>query len=247
MLSFRAVSTGLHLVGVFAHPDDESWSAGGVLAACSRAGHQVTVLTATRGESGTDVRGELSAGAALGELRVAELQGACKRLGAQSRLLELADGQLEVDRCRVALEQALDELHPDVLLTLGTDGGYGHRDHTALTQAALRSTHSARRVVTLEFPAAHFEPVRRALRRLGVIDPEVHDLGIDRDEAHLVFTLGELQSVKREAVECHASQTRSADEFLRPGILAPLLTEEWMRVAAGEPLPDDACLPTDGL
>lgn len=38
------------LVGVFAHPDDESFAAGGLLAALAERGAEVTVISATRGE-----------------------------------------------------------------------------------------------------------------------------------------------------------------------------------------------------
>ncbi len=41
----------LSLLAVFAHPDDESCLAGGLLAGCAAAGIQVTLICATRGEA----------------------------------------------------------------------------------------------------------------------------------------------------------------------------------------------------
>ena len=42
------------IVGVFAHPDDETYLAGGLFALARRAGNRVVVVTATKGERGTD-------------------------------------------------------------------------------------------------------------------------------------------------------------------------------------------------
>ena len=42
------------VLGVWAHPDDELYLSGGVLAAAAAAGQRVVVVTATRGEHGTD-------------------------------------------------------------------------------------------------------------------------------------------------------------------------------------------------
>ena len=41
------------VLAVWAHPDDESFVAGGLLAAASDAGSRIVCLTATRGEHGT--------------------------------------------------------------------------------------------------------------------------------------------------------------------------------------------------
>jgi LmbE family N-acetylglucosaminyl deacetylase len=41
------------ILSVWAHPDDESFAAGGLLAAASDAGSRIVCLTATRGELGT--------------------------------------------------------------------------------------------------------------------------------------------------------------------------------------------------
>ena len=52
------VAAGLGTVlGVWAHPDDEAYLAGGLMAAAVDAGARVVCVTATRGERGTpDVR-----------------------------------------------------------------------------------------------------------------------------------------------------------------------------------------------
>jgi N-acetyl-1-D-myo-inositol-2-amino-2-deoxy-alpha-D-glucopyranoside deacetylase len=67
-----------------AHPDDESISTGGTIAALLRDGARVTVVTGTRGERGEVVPGDLHAlegTALLGPHRVGELADALRELG----------------------------------------------------------------------------------------------------------------------------------------------------------------------
>ena len=42
------------LLGVWAHPDDEAYLSSALMAAVRRSGARVVVVTATRGENGTD-------------------------------------------------------------------------------------------------------------------------------------------------------------------------------------------------
>ena len=53
------------LLGVWAHPDDEAYLSSGLMRAVRRAGGQVVVLTATRGEHGTDCSAARTSAAAL--------------------------------------------------------------------------------------------------------------------------------------------------------------------------------------
>lgn len=77
---------------VHAHPDDESTSTGATMGALSRAGAQVDLLTATRGEMGEVIPDDLKyleawdpgttdRGEGLGELREKELEAALNVLG----------------------------------------------------------------------------------------------------------------------------------------------------------------------
>jgi LmbE family N-acetylglucosaminyl deacetylase len=59
--------TGCDVLAVFAHPDDESLLAGGLLAACATAGLRVGIVSLTRGELGVVEEGERLGGASDGE------------------------------------------------------------------------------------------------------------------------------------------------------------------------------------
>src|SRR5690625_651152 len=76
---------GEGILAVHAHPDDETLTHGGTLAAWARAGEPVTLVTCTRGEQGEVIPPELKHlegdGAALAEMREQELAAAVAALG----------------------------------------------------------------------------------------------------------------------------------------------------------------------
>ena len=84
------------LMAVYAHPDDESYSVGGVLAQCASQGIPTFVVCATRGEVGEIADQALATPANLGEVREKELREACRTLGVKEVVfLDYVDGQLE--------------------------------------------------------------------------------------------------------------------------------------------------------
>src|SRR5262245_66493629 len=71
----------LRLLGVYAHPDDETFSAGGTLAKYVAAGAEVMVVSMTQGEAGQIRDAHAATRRTLGEVRAAELRRACQELG----------------------------------------------------------------------------------------------------------------------------------------------------------------------
>jgi LmbE family N-acetylglucosaminyl deacetylase len=131
------------LMAVLAHPDDESLGFGGTLAAYASRGVDVHLLTATRGEAGRYHhfrRGEAGhpGAPALGAIRERELRAAAAVLGIRSvSLLDYPDQHLDAADPREvvdAIAAHLRRVRPDVVLTFGPDGAYGHPDHIAISQ-----------------------------------------------------------------------------------------------------------------
>src|SRR5690242_14232104 len=71
------------LLGVFAHPDDESFCAGGTFAKEIAHGAEVMVVSATRGEAGQIRSAGTATRRTLARVREQELYCACQRLGIQ--------------------------------------------------------------------------------------------------------------------------------------------------------------------
>jgi LmbE family N-acetylglucosaminyl deacetylase len=138
------------LLAIFAHPDDESYGAGGVMALAAAAGNTVWVLCATNGDQGGRP-GEVDVDHSLDpEIRRAELACACRELGiAEPIFLGYRDSGMEgwgapegslsrapedevVERILTVIRQ----LRPAVIVTFDPGGVYGHPDHTACSATA---------------------------------------------------------------------------------------------------------------
>jgi LmbE family N-acetylglucosaminyl deacetylase len=129
----------LKLMCVLAHPDDESLGTGSTLAKYASEGIEIYLVTATRGERGWNGDEQDFPGLeALGTLREAELRCAAEKLGLrQVSILDYIDG--EVDQADPAQAIAkitahIRQIRPQVVVTFGPEGGYGHPDHIAVSQ-----------------------------------------------------------------------------------------------------------------
>ena len=126
------------ILAVFAHPDDETL-VGPLLAAYARRGARVQLAIVTDGSQGTRPHAGIPAGPELALARAEEARCSCRALGIEAPvLLGFKDGELgqrarppwgplaEVER---ALSKVFLDVRPDVVLTFGPEGGYGHPDH----------------------------------------------------------------------------------------------------------------------
>ncbi len=127
------------LLCITAHPDDESMGCGPTLARYAAEGVAVSLVCATRGERGWAGPPEKDPGLAeLGRIRTAELHAAARVLGLQRvDFLNFIDGDLDQAPLPDALAQLvplLRTIRPQVVITFGPEGGYGHPDHIAISQ-----------------------------------------------------------------------------------------------------------------
>jgi LmbE family N-acetylglucosaminyl deacetylase len=132
-------SASLRLMAVVAHPDDESMGLGGTLVAYAAQDVEISIVVATRGEQGW--RGEAPERpdpAEFGALREAELRAAAQLLGAQEIVfLDYADGELgqvDAEEATRRIAREIRRFRPQVVVTFGPDGAYGHPDHIAISR-----------------------------------------------------------------------------------------------------------------
>jgi LmbE family N-acetylglucosaminyl deacetylase len=135
------------LLGIFAHPDDETFCAGGTFARYAERGAEIMVVSATRGQAGQIRDAAVGNRRTIAAVREAELRLACERLGiTKVRCLDYVDGTLadaEFSALVDEIAEVICEFEPDVVITFGPDGGYGHPDHltiSAVTTAACQRT-----------------------------------------------------------------------------------------------------------
>ncbi len=135
------MSEPLKLMGIFAHPDDESLGNGGTFAKCAAEGVETYLVTATRGERGWFGEEDQYPGPdRLGRIREEELHAAAGVLGFKEvRFLDYRDGELDQAKPAEAIEKIVEHLRrvrPQVVLTFDPNGAYGHPDHIAICQFA---------------------------------------------------------------------------------------------------------------
>jgi LmbE family N-acetylglucosaminyl deacetylase len=157
-----------------AHPDDETFTAGGLLATATANGQQVICVTATRGEGGSQDEARWPT-ATLGEVRDSELQAALQVLGIQRHhWLGYIDGQLEgvpADEATAKVRAYIDQYQPDSILTFGPDGLTGHPDHQAVsawTRAAAQGLDKPRVYQVVVNPDDYEQQLRKLDEQMNI-------------------------------------------------------------------------------
>jgi LmbE family N-acetylglucosaminyl deacetylase len=212
------------LLAIFAHPDDESYRAGGTLALLARNGTRVWVLCATRGELGIPKHTPEEAG----KIRQDELECACRALGIEPpRFLDYQDGtldQVDEDQAVDQVVRAIRELRPQALLTWPPDGVSGHPDHVAVScwtsEAFQRAADPA---AYPEHQAAGFPPhaasalyhivVPRSLTA-ALKMPHLHT--VPDEDVTLTVDVSEVWDTKMAAIHCHRSQISNSPILSAP-------------------------------
>ncbi|MCC6790469.1 MAG: PIG-L family deacetylase [Thermomicrobiales bacterium] len=218
----------LRLMGVLAHPDDESLGFGGTFAKYAADGVETMLVTATRGERGwTGDPLSYPGPWELGRRRERELRRAAGALSIrQVVFLDEMDGELHcVSAPDVTAKIAAEirRFRPDVVVTFGPDGAYGHPDHIAISQ---QTTAAVTAAADPAFPDIDGEPhrVSKLYYRVWTASEEAAyrsvfgDVSIKVDGAHRSWfgwpdwavsarlDTADYWSEVSEAVACHQSQ-----------------------------------------
>ena len=147
MIRYPTIAKLGTILGLWAHPDDETWCAGGILAAAAANGQRVVCVTATRGEAG-EQHDPLATSEPLGSVRERELRAALNVLGIREHhWLNYYDGQCHtVDDQEAAahFQHIIEASKPDTILTFGPDGLTGHPDHQAVSRWTDLALHGAK-------------------------------------------------------------------------------------------------------
>jgi LmbE family N-acetylglucosaminyl deacetylase len=220
------------LMAILAHPDDESLGIGATLARYAAEGVETYLVTATRGERGWRGAASDDPGlTAFGQLREAELRCAARALGVHEvQFLNYIDGDLDQAEPAAAIGLIVGHLRrvrPQVVITFGPEGAYGHPDHMAicqLTLAALSASadpawqaqggHAPHRVSKLYYMADSAAGMALYSQLFGDLIMPVD--GVDRSwpgwpewMLSTVLDTDAYWRTAREAILCHHSQVDS--------------------------------------
>jgi len=223
-------------VGIWAHPDDEVFASGGLLAEAARRGERVVCIYLTNGEAGLSY-GQPSSTVALANLRRHELGASLARLGVRERrffgypdgCLPQVPGQKVISR----IHDALVELQPDEIVTFGSDGFTGHPDHKALS-GFVRAAMSL-----WDQPGARLNEVVMSTEWKGAFGPALnefdafwpgHPTAFDDPDISLRLD-DEILDAKVEALRAHASQMKHLFDAYGDNFMRALASREHYRVS----------------
>lgn len=236
------------LLAIIPHPDDESYSFGGTIALAARAGWDCLVVCCSSGEQG-EFDGLPASAATLGPIREGELTQSCSLLGAREpRFWRWPDGGLAALDGTDDVRHLIDREQPDLVLTLGADGAYGHPDHVAVhhwVAAAWASLQDARPALLFAaFPRGLFLPqYTKCIDMMG--DPPSPPVSaIGAGPVHYEVPIASVATTKLAAISAHASQLPGGqpEALFPPGIISSLLEVERFADAKGAPRAQTAAL-----
>jgi len=196
------------ILSVFPHPDDENMI-GSVLAKYARLGHKVYVIIATDGKDGTRVT-KIPSGDSLGMIRQKETICACEKLGINPPIylhIDRLDTKFGVrpylngrKKMMEELKVQIQKIKPDILITFGPDGEYGHSEHIVtgaiVTELLLREGWVDK--YPLYFPADTEEEVAEGGHINGYVDKQYLNLKLDYSD--------EDEQKMLEAAKCYNTQ-----------------------------------------
>jgi LmbE family N-acetylglucosaminyl deacetylase len=223
---------------VFAHPDDETFCVGGIVAKYAAAGVPVDLFCLTNGDAGKSASVPVSSREELAAMRRRELAIAAKILGIGT--VEMAgyrDGELaQTDPAQLTgdIVAFIRRTRPTVVLTFGPEGApTGHSDHRAVSRAATAAFFLAQ--LPTAFPDQQLQP-HRPLRlyyqawMFPFPDPK---LKFESVPATAFIDVRAWKHKKDAAFRAHATQQGSAGVFYS----SAFFDIEYLALAAGVPQP----------
>ncbi len=204
------------ILGVWAHPDDETYLSAGLMARAVRGGSRVVCVTATRGEGGS-MDDERWPPETMGRVRTAELERSMQILGvSEHHWLDLPDVDMETglpDEGYARVRDLVEALQPDTVLTFGPEGMTGHEAHKSVSRWATDALREAGKpgsrvlyaCVTPEW-AEEFLPIWEPFNVFLPGTPAQ----VPREELAIYYELPpDILQTKVEAINAHVSQIES--------------------------------------
>lgn len=212
---------------VVAHPDDETFGTGSVIANAAGLGHDVTVCCATRGEAGKDESGATSSPDELAKVREAELRAAAGVLGARDVVVleGFADSGFEgqmpprglavvpIEEVVSSVFAVVQEAQPHVVVTLDPKSVADHRDHARIGEATTLAFERAdlpedARLYHWTMPCSAVNLWKDDARARGFL-LEYSDSEIGRADADIttIVDVGHVRAIRDAAIAEHRTQT----------------------------------------
>lgn len=211
------------ILGIWAHPDDESFMVGGLLSMAATNGQQVICFTATKGEAGQTADETRWPQAKLNEIRAAELEKALDILGIQQHhLFDYGDGkcdQVPDDMVLPVISGLIEKYQPDTIITFPPDGVTGHPDHQTVSRWARAAAAVASKKPQVYFAVQTQEAYDSYLKvmdeKFNVYFATDDPVFVPEAECDLLFKLDTVTVARKAAaLKAQASQFNAMFTFL---------------------------------
>jgi LmbE family N-acetylglucosaminyl deacetylase len=191
---------------VSAHPDDETLFSGGTLAMYAQKGHDIFILETTRGEGGEVGEPPLTTRENLAAFREQEVRQAARILGVRDIFfLPYIDPYMEINGIArridapladfaAAIETYVQKIDPDLVITHGSNGEYGHPQHIYTHRATRLALNSGRPSTALMSWSAWHAPSERE----RILNKD--------DHADIISDIRPWHDIKVAAALCHKTQ-----------------------------------------
>lgn len=207
---------------IFAHPDDETIGVGGTSLLLSRAGYQIKVVTATRGEAG-QTGGLKVDPKELGRIREVEARNAAKITGiSELTFLGYMDGALEKVPDQELIDKILPILSrekPDIVITFEKMGISNHPDHKKIskvtTEAFEKYVARTKKTTGLYYVTIPTSQVRRSIE-MGIPYDTFGGLrGTPDEKIDKVVDISKVYKTKLKAFREHKSQVEDYKRYIK--------------------------------
>jgi LmbE family N-acetylglucosaminyl deacetylase len=223
---------------VFAHPDDETFCVGGIVAKYAASGVPIDLFCATNGDAGKSASVPVSSREELAAIRQRELREAANILGIGTvEMPGYRDGELaQLDSSQLTgdIVAFIRRTRPTIVLTFGPEGApTGHSDHRAVSRAATAAFFLAE--LPTAYPEQQLEPHRPSRLYYQAWKFPFPDPKLKLQSVPATAFIDVTQSKRRKdaAFRAHASQQGSAQVFYS----AAFFDIEYLALAAGVPQP----------
>ncbi len=220
------------ILSIWAHPDDETYLAAGIMSAARDLGQRVVCASATAGEHGTDDPNNWPP-ARLGQVRRWESAAAMAVLGVtEHHIFGLPDGSLigHHDAGVAWARSLIEEVVPDTILTFGSDGITFHADHIAVHHWVTEAWHHSGCRADLLYATTtseHLDRFGEMYEQWNMYMTDERPIGIPADMLTVDVRLeGKLLDRKLTALRAMATQTSGLTEILDPAIYAAQVADE---------------------
>lgn len=206
---------GKSLLVLTAHPDDETFTAGGTIHANTVAGGKTVLLCASLGGRGRAHLDRELTDEELKDVRFEELHQASACLGMHEvHVFDFPDGEISDYKKEILAQWTplVRDIQPDAILSFGPDGYTGHADHTAISEVAqhLAKTFAIPRF-NFSLPTGELEEAFQACLLKKRSHGTYAEAQLSKEVSCICITIA--AEKKLEALKHHASQFGGLDPY----------------------------------